>query len=169
MQVRVPSKNHPCYKRPVDDTVDDRCTPDAEFWAYNRRFAFTIDAAANPENARLPRFWTRETNALEQPWAGERIWCNPPYSRLRPWYEKAWLEIKAPLIVLLVPSNRTESPAWQDLIEPYRDRGGVLSTEFLPGRIRFKRPGEAVASGRNRPPFGSALLIFQHSKGGVRP
>lgn len=124
MQVRTHSKNHPRYKRPIDDSVDDRCTPAAEFWAFNRRFAFSIDAAASHANARLPRFWTQETNALEQSWEGERIWCNPPYSRLRPWYEKAWLEIKAPLIVLLVPSNRTESPEWQDMIEPYRDRGG---------------------------------------------
>jgi phage N-6-adenine-methyltransferase len=119
-----PSRNHPRYKRPVDDAVDDRCTPDAEFWAFNKRFQFTIDAAASHANARLPRYWTREDNGLEQPWAGERVWCNPPYSRLRPWFEKAWLEIKAPLIVMLVPANRTEQPPWQDLIEPFREQGG---------------------------------------------
>lgn len=166
----VASKNHPRYKRAVDDTVDDRCTPDAEFWAFNKRFGFTVDAAASAANARLPRFWTRESDGLSQSWAGERVWCNPPYSHLRPWFEKAWLETKAPLVVMLIPGNRTEGPPWQDLIEPYRDRtGGVITVEFLPGRIRFKKPGEAVSSGRNRPPFGCCLLIWDHSKEGPRP
>lgn len=167
--VGVASKNHPRYKSGVDAAVDDRCTPDAEFWAFNRRFAFTVDAAASAANARLPKFWTLQQDGLAQSWRDERVWCNPPYSNLRPWFVKAWESIEASLIVMLIPANRTEGPPWQDLIEPYRDRGGCLKTEFLPGRIRFKKPGEAVSSGRNRPPFGCCLLIWDFNKPGPKP
>jgi len=143
-------------------TVDDRAITADDFASLHARFRFTIDAAASPANARLPRYWTESDNALEQSWADERVWCNPPYSNIRPWVVKAWDEsnISGPeLVVMLVPANRTEQAWWQDLIEPQRDSGAALKTLFLPGRLRFVQPGQSEIVPNDRPPFGSCLLV----------
>jgi len=80
-----------------------------------------------------------DTRAFAQSWAGERVWCNPPFSDLRPWVVKAWQESRGcPVIVMLLPANRCEQRWWQELVEPFRDRpGSPLRTTFLPGRPRF--------------------------------
>jgi phage N-6-adenine-methyltransferase len=120
--------NHPqqLALRGADVEVDDRTTTAEMFAPLDARFRFTIDVAASPANARCDRFYTVEDDGLAQSWAGESVWCNPPYSDIRPWVAKAWAE--HPLtrsIVMLLPANRTEQGWWQDLVEPYRDRGGV--------------------------------------------
>jgi phage N-6-adenine-methyltransferase len=162
MLVGFKANNHP--QQNPKDGVDDRALPDGEFHVLNQRFRFTVDAAASPRNARLPRFWTKETDGLAQPWVGERIWCNPPYSQIRPWVEKAWAETGASLVVMLLPANRTEQTWWQDLIEPYRDRAGYpLRVEFLPGRLRFLKPGQPMIGPNERPPFGCCLCIWNRT------
>jgi len=155
--------NHPqqVAANGVRDDVDDRATTPELFAKIHARFGFTIDAAAASHNAKLPRFFDRATCGLSQPWAGERVWCNPPYSRIRPWIEKAWASEDAPLIVMILPANRTEQGWWQHLVEPFRDRpGSVLRTEFLPGRIRFLKPGQSRIGPNERSPFGCVLLIW---------
>jgi len=102
-------------------------------------------------------------DGLTKSWRGERVWCNPPYSSLEPWVEKAWQEaIGAPLIVMLLPANRTEQKWWQRHVEPYRDRGDKFRVEFLPGRLRFIKHGHDRVEPNQRPPFGCCLLIWQH-------
>lgn len=141
--------------------VDDRALPPEDFAPLQKRFSFTIDAAASAENAKLPKFFTHEQNGLAQNWAGERVYCNPPFSEIMPWVAKAWIETSSPLIVLLLPANRTEQVFWQDLIEPYRDRpGSPLRVEFWPGRQRFLRRGAASIRTNERPPFGCCLCIW---------
>lgn len=75
-----------------DRSVDDRALPPEAFAKLNERFDFTVDAAASAHNAKLPRYYTIENSGLLASWAGERVYCNPPYSDLRPWVEKAWSE-----------------------------------------------------------------------------
>lgn len=151
------ARNH--RQKPIDDAVDDRRTCPGLWLELQSRFRFTIDAAASPTNAMLPRYWTRTDNALCQSWAVERVWCNPPYSRLEPWILKAWAEAACPLIVMLVPNNRPEQGFWQRLVEPYRDRpGSRLRVEFLAGRPRFELPN---GNQLGRPPFGLCLLIWE--------
>jgi phage N-6-adenine-methyltransferase len=135
-----------------------------DFAPLNAEFNFTVDAAASPSNAKLPRYWTRENDALTMPWAGERVWCNPPYSAIRPWVRKAWDEIGAELIVMLLPANRTEQGWWQELVEPWRDTGDHFRVTFLPGRMRFDRPGAVIGPKGDRPPFGCCLLIWGASR-----
>lgn len=162
------AKNHPQQARSsgAEASVDDRALTPDDFSAFNRRFRFTVDAAATPENAKLRRFWTKAENGLLQPWAGERVYCNPPYSDIAPWVRKAWSERIAELAVLLLPANRTEQGWWQELIEPFRDRtGSVLTTEFLPGRLRFLKPGQFYIKPNERPPFGSVLCIWNWGNG----
>lgn len=46
----------------------------------NAEFGFTLDAAADAQNHKCPRYYTREQDGLKQPWPGA-VWCNPPYGR----------------------------------------------------------------------------------------
>ena len=159
------AQNHPQQK--AKDRVDDRAIRMEDFIPLHERFRFTIDAAAAPHNARLKRYWTIEDDALKQSWAGERVWCNPPYSDIRAWVQKAWdvwdygLTDRhgAELIVMLLPANRTEQMWWQEHVETQR-RQGRISVEFLPGRMRFDRPNAVIGPKGDRPPFGCCLLIW---------
>jgi hypothetical protein len=154
------SKSHPRYSRPAQDADNDRETDPGLWLELHSRFHFTIDAAAGPLNCKLPRFWTRDDDALTRSWQGERVWCNPPFADPAPWVTKAQQEAatgECPLIVMLLPNNRTEQRWWQQLVEPHRDRGNGLRTEFLPGRPRFKSPTGWLG----RPPFGLVLLIWE--------
>lgn len=167
--VRFRSQNHP--QQTTKDAVDDRGTDPLFFAQMVDRFGpFTLDVAAAPHNAKCERYFTREYDGLSRSWHRERVWCNPPYSNIEPWVAKAWAEwnrrdpIWQPpeLIVMLLPANRTEQGWWQREVEFRRDRGGPLSVEFLPGRLRFVRHGDGMTEiGPNeRPPFGCCLLIW---------
>src|SRR5207244_12616300 len=83
-----PSRNHPHHVAP--DSADDRRTPRSSFAPLDFEHRFTLDAAASADNALLPKFFTRDTDGLLRSWAGERVWCNPPYSHLEPWLAAAW-------------------------------------------------------------------------------
>lgn len=157
------ARNHP--QQTVKDGVDDRGT-NAEFFAQmTERFGpFDLDVAAAPHNAKCDRYFTIADDGLRRRWDASRIWCNPPYSRIGMWVEKAWREWLAndrpDLIVMLLPANRTEQQWWQEWVEPSRDNGCDLRVEFLPGRMRFDRPGVVIGPKGDRPPFGCCLLIW---------
>lgn len=166
--VRHKAKNHPqqIAMRGVLDDIDDRRTPDDLFAKLHERFNFTIDVAANLENAKMMRWYGIDQDGLRQDWWQERVWCNPPFSNLEGWVKKAWRAMDdqdCRLIVMLVPATRTEQPWWQELVEPYRDgRLGLkrikFTTEFLPGRVKFTNAKPAKR--RSRPFFGCCLLIW---------
>lgn len=157
--------NHPQQvgKRGASDSVDERITPAKVFDPLHAEFAFTLDAAANGDNRKMPRFHSLATNGLEQPWADERVWCNPPYSAIRPWVEKAWEEHRAgcETIVMLLPANRTEQAWWQDLIEPFRDGRGPIETRFYRSRFNFGLPNNPEGKFNSSPPFGCVLVIWR--------
>jgi len=161
--------NHPQQvgKRGASDKVDERITPDWLFHQYDERFSFTLDAAANAQNAKMAMFWDLERDGLQQAWAPHRVWCNPPYSNLSAWLEKAHREFAAgcPVIVMLLPANRTEQRWWQDHVEPYRDRvGGFLRAEFIARRFNFGLPDNPEGKFHSSPPFGCVAVIFEGSK-----
>lgn len=161
------ARNHP--QQTAKSFVDDRETDPSMFAELHARFRFTLDVAASPHNAKLPRFFTIEHNGLAQSWASERVWCNPPYSDIGPWVNKAWDEMQiynppAALVVMLLPANRTEQAWWHKHVEPYRDRpGSTLRTEFIRGRTRFIAAGDTAIKPNARPPFGCVLLIWQQT------
>lgn len=159
------ARNHPSQVKAngPNDEVDDRATHPLDFAEFAERLGpFTVDVAAADHNARCDRFYTRETDGLNQPWAGESVWCNPPYSDIAPWVRKAWAEHQVTdRIVMLLPANRTEQSWWQLMVEPFRDRpSSPLRTEFLPGRMRFLKRGQTAIGPNERPPFGCVLLIW---------
>jgi phage N-6-adenine-methyltransferase len=148
-------------RRGVCDRTNTRCTPDSVWQSIAAEFGpFDLDVAASAENARCSRFYTIDDDGLVQPWEG-RVWCNPPFSNLGPWVEKATREsTRAARIVMLLPANRTEQRWWQTYIEPYRDRpGSTLTTRFLAGRLEFGPPAKDGKG--SRPPFGCVLLVWE--------
>lgn len=160
------AQNHPqqIARNGARASIDDRGTTTEVFEPLNERFRFTIDAAASVSNAVLPRYWTLEDDALTQDWTAERVWCNPPYSSIKPWVSKAWESVAGgcQLVVMLLPANRTEQVWWQDYVEPYRDRTeSRLRVEFLRGRMRFIVPPADRVLPNERPPFGCCLLIWE--------
>lgn len=153
--------NHP--QQPTQDDVNDRATTPDVFAHMQTRFGtFTVDVAAAAHNTKVARYFTREQDGVRQSWSGERVWCNPPYSDIAPWVHKAWDEqADSRGIVMLLPANRTEQTWWHDLVEPQRDRpGSPLRVEFLPGRMRFLKPGQQRIGANERPPFGVCLLVW---------
>lgn len=164
--VRFKITNHPqqVSRRGADDKVDERITPDWLFRPLHERYSFTLDAAANADNAKVLAYFNRESDGLEQPWAPHRVWCNPPYSSLEFWLRKAHLEFQSgcPVIVMLLPANRCEQRWWQDWVEPYRDTpGGFLTTEFIARRFNFGLPDNPEGKFHSSPPFGCVLITFQ--------
>jgi phage N-6-adenine-methyltransferase len=168
------AQNHPQqtrFRAAAKDEIDDRATTLEVFEPLNERFRFTVDVAAAAHNTKLPRFYDRDEDGLQHGWGSERVWCNPPYSDIRPWVEKAWEEwdtwppdapATADLIVMLLPANRTEQKWWQELVEPHlRAKRSDFHCEFLSGRMRFLRAGQTEIGPNERPPFGVCLLIWQ--------
>lgn len=147
---------------------DERETSPELFSALHARFRFTLDAAAAPDNAKLPRY-----NSLAAPyafsWKNERVWCNPPYSDIGTWVARAW-QSEAELVYMLVP-NWTDRKWWLELVEPYRDlrtgdanleTGFFLRTEFL-GRQRFLYKGLPILTEGGKigqPEFGLCGLVW---------
>ena len=76
-------------------------TPQDFFEKYEARYHFTLDAAANADNAKAARYFTEAEDGLAQDWGGHgsRVWCNPPYGRTstRAWVRKASEEAKKAL------------------------------------------------------------------------
>lgn len=155
------AQNHP-QQVTVDD-VDDRWTPDWLFDELNAIHRFTVDVAASRDNAKCDRFYDRAINGLDQSWAGERAWCNPPYSALPAWVAYAWLQVnegECDRVVMLLPANRTEQGWWQDFIEPYRDQGRGVAVRFLRKRINFAKPSNPDGKYNSSAPFGCCVVVF---------
>ena len=124
-------------------------TPQALFDVLNRRFAFTLDVCATPQNAKCARFFTPEQDGLKQNWGGERCWMNPPYGRdIADWVSKAREEsiMSGALVVGLLPA-RLDSHWWNDHVQGYAD------TRHFHGRIKF-------GGHKNSAPFPSALAVW---------
>lgn len=160
------ARTHP--QQGPNEKVDDRETPPEVFDEFDKRFGpFTLDAAASAHNAKCRAYYDREDDGLARTWQSDIVWCNPPYSDIRPWVEKAWKEWRLRnlygdqprRIVMLLPANRTEQAWWQDLIEPAR-RDGSIEVEFIRGRMRFIAAGDDEIKPNARPPFGVCLVIW---------
>jgi phage N-6-adenine-methyltransferase len=136
---------------------DERWTPPDLFEKWDSIFHFTIDVAADKNNKKCERFYDKEVNGLAQSWSGEVVWCNPPYSNLDSWVQKAHEETEA-TICMLIPANRTEQKFWQKYIEPYRDNGGRLTTHFIEKRIQFIHPEKGKMGA---PMFGCVMLVWK--------
>ena len=128
---------------------DDWETPQAFFNELNKEFHFTLDPCSTHENAKCEKHYTKAENGLLQSWAGETVFCNPPYGREQAqWIEKAVSSIGGgTTIVMLIPA-RTDTKAFHDLIVPH-----AKEIRFIRGRLKF-------GDGKSPAPFPSMLVIF---------
>lgn len=136
---------------------EDWETPQELFEELNKEFNFEIDVAASDENAKLPKYYTKKKNALNEVWEGN-VFCNPPYGKqLAKWVKKAHDEYERDqnrVIVLLIPA-RTDTSYWHDYIF------GKAIIRFLRGRLKFEVSGQAAI---NAAPFPSAVIIFMNKE-----
>ena len=77
------------------------------------------------------------------------VFCNPPYSNIAKWVEKAFRESRKDntLVVLLVPS-RTDTKYFHDFIYKRAE------IRFIRGRLKF-------GDSKNSAPFPSMIVIFR--------
>lgn len=125
-------------------------TPQDLFEGLDDEFTFTLDVAANQDNAKCERFFDIHMNGLIQDWSEDRCWMNPPYgSEIAKWVQKAHQEAaRGALVVGLLPA-RTDTRWWHEHVIAYEVR-------FLKGRVRFSGGGPA--------PFPSAVVVWAGTK-----
>ena len=120
-------------------------TPQDVFDRLNAEFKFTLDPCATHENAKLPKYYTKEENGLSKNWDGERVFMNPPYGReITKWVKKAY-ESKA-LVVGLLPA-RTDTQWFHNWIY------NKARIRFIKGRLKFSK--------KNSAPFPSMVVIWE--------
>lgn len=114
-------------------------TPKAFYQALDAEFRFKFDPCpSNPEFDGLKKQWNSPA------------FCNPPYSDIEKWVEKAYEEHrKGATVVLLIPS-RTDTKWWHDYV--------MLADEirFVKGRLKFDEH-------KNSAPFPSCVVVFRGS------
>ena len=135
---------------------DNQSTPQAFFDDLNSRYHFILDAAANGENHKCPRWYgpggeAEDALAVEWPTDGW-IWCNPPYSRGMQWkfLNKAEeCSRRGGMVMMLLPAD-TSTKLFHHCYDFYR-------ITFIKGRLKFngvKSPAK----------FGSMLVEITEIK-----
>lgn len=113
-------------------------TPDDLYAELQKEFEFTLDPCP-----------LGGSGGLERSWAGERIYCNPPYGRaIANWLRKA---TEAAIAVFLLPA-RTDTRWWHDYALKAQE------IRFLKGRLSFKR----TDGRRSRATFPSVILVYRN-------
>lgn len=120
-------------------------TPRGMFDVLNEEFGFTMDGASEPGNGLLPVASTADAPIS---WAGQRVFCNPPWSNIRPFID---LAVQAEVAVFLVPA-RTNVGWFHHAL----DLGATA--RFFKGRPSFELP-EHTGKGHNSP-VDCLLLVF---------
>lgn len=121
-------------------------TPPDFFDKLHARFNFTMDGAASHHSALLPKY---STERRPLPWAGERVFCNPPWSNVRFFLDQSR---EAELAVFLVPSRTNARWFHHALAMGYR-------AEFFPGRLKFYKGRAPPKKGRGSSPVDCLLLV----------
>ncbi len=134
------------------------------FKAMDREFNFSLDAAANEKNNKCKMYFTKENDALDQPWAwylesaiNKNVWINPPYGKgyikkfMAKCIEQKELGVTS---VLLVPA--TLDAQWLPIADISEIR--IITG----GRLSFINPVDGTKVNGNTK--GSMFVIFRPSK-----
>lgn len=130
-------------------------------WLFNyldSMHRFDIDLCATKQNAKLQNYLSDENggNSLDEDWhkLGKAGFCNPPYSNIKPWIQKAISELEKDFMtVMLIPTPNGESH-YKDIF----DLG--LPLQFINGRLAFYNPSLKKEIGGNT--RGSCLVHFNN-------
>lgn len=129
--------------------TDNWGTPQWLFDELDKEWHFDVDVCASSENAKCPKYFSKEENGLAQDWSQfNNCWMNPPYGRqIGIWIEKAYNESqKGTNVVCLLPS-RTDTRWFHE----YCLKGEI---KFLKGRLKFN-------DGKTPAPFPSMIVVFR--------
>src|SRR5882724_2148326 len=139
-------RKRPVYRRHESDVWS---TPQPKFKELDDEFHFTSDVCALPENAKCKRYYTPEQDGLQQDWTGEVVFCNPPYSQVAQWIQKAYEASKtgAKLVVCVVSAS-VDTAWFQTYVLPYAEY------RFPKGRWKF-------GGSRHNAPRPIAIVIFR--------
>lgn len=120
-------------------TTDEWRTPASVYAALDDEFGFTYDPCPLSGDGLI-------SDGLLADW-GEVTFCNPPYSAIAKWVEKAHKESRRGCIVVLLIPSRTDTRWWHDHV--------MYATEvrFIRGRLKF---GDATTGA----PFPSCIVVF---------
>ncbi len=114
-------------------------------------YPFDLDPCAEEHTAKANIWIPKEADGLAQKWYG-KIFCNPPYSDVWPWIQKARMEVacgRAEVVVMLLKGDT--STAWfHEGVLPYAE------IEFIRGRVRFNG---------KQPPWASLIARFHLENG----
>ena len=118
----------------------------------DNEFHFNLDPCSDDTNYKCEKHFTLADDGLSQNWGGYRVFCNPPYSDISKWVEKAFREGHKDntIVVMLIPA-RTDTRHFHDYI---LHRSEV---RFVKGRLKF-------GDGKNSAPFPSMVVIFRGAK-----
>lgn len=123
-------------------------TPQDLFDRLNDEFHFTLDPCSTDENAKCEKHYTKDQDGLKQSWAGETVYCNPPYGReIGAWCRKCYEHFMGGgTAVMLIPA-RTDTSWFHDWIY------GKAEIRFIRGRLRF-------SNSKSYAPFPSMIVIY---------
>jgi phage N-6-adenine-methyltransferase len=138
---------------------DEWATPQPVFNALDREFNFGFDVCAEHETAKCPEYWTIEDDALSKDWAkdtrmifGKYLFCNPPYSKIGPWVDKAvdaqFNSVGTVMLCMCDPSVK-----WFGKAISYASEIRFITN----GRLAFLKDG-VEQKGNNK---GSVIFIFE--------
>ena len=130
---------------------DDWETPQELFDELDAEFHFTLDPCATDETAKCPKYYTEQDDGLSQDWAGEVVFCNPPYSpkRQTQWIRKCYEHGESGGVAVMLLPARTDTLRFHNYI--YGNRNAEI--RFLKGRLRF-------GNSKNTAPFPSMVVVF---------
>jgi site-specific DNA-methyltransferase (adenine-specific) len=124
---------------------DKWATPTELYNQLNERFNFNFDPC--------PIDWKEgDPDGLMIEW-GTSTFCNPPYSNVAKWIQKAAEEHRKGKKVVMLINAITDTKAFHEYI--YKKAG--VDVEFLKGRIKFVKPDGTVGQAS---PKASMLVIF---------
>lgn len=140
------------YGSKTDSSIKDLWQTPVELYNnLNQEFNFQCDVAASDSNHLHEMYYDEQMNSLNLPWF-DINWCNPPYSDITPWVDKAIEEhLKGKQTVMLIPADTSVGwfkKAWFTCTE----------VRLISGRISFinAATGKPV-NGNNK---GSVLFIW---------
>lgn len=127
---------------------DEWYTPQDLFKSLDDEFHFNLDPCATPESAKCKTYFTKEDDGLSKKWGGYRVFCNPPYSEINKWVEKAYRETREDntIVVMLIPA-RTDTKYFHNFIYQRSE------IRFVKGRVNF--------GGKANAPFPSMIVVFR--------
>ncbi|MFN0218849.1 MAG: DNA N-6-adenine-methyltransferase [Hyphomicrobium sp.] len=146
-----PSKDKGIHEALFTSRSEEWPTPQTFFDRLHDEFNFTLDPCATSENAKCPRFFTKDQDGLAQDWGPERVFCNPPYGKqISKWAQKAWLSSKRGALVVLLVHARTDTKWFHDFVY------GKAELRFVRGRLKF---GDGIQSA----PFPTLVAVYRPS------